>query len=144
MDANAGREARTECNQISNEAQFLVNVLPNVETEAVERLHPQLSAIKVVLLDLNHPAGGIPRLVKNSSPQHVFIQYIAHTEILKRKSEIKNQKPKTATVSPTYTPPVLNLWFTPRSLMASNSFILPCFFYVFELNIFNSVKERKS
>ncbi|KAF8182195.1 hypothetical protein K438DRAFT_1600950 [Mycena galopus ATCC 62051] len=58
MDAHPDHEAHTffmECNQISNEAQFLVDALPNVETEAVERLHRQLNAIKVILLDLNDP-----------------------------------------------------------------------------------------
>ncbi|KAF8186206.1 hypothetical protein K438DRAFT_2154113 [Mycena galopus ATCC 62051] len=58
MDAHPDHEAHTffmQCNQISNEAQFLVDALPNVETEAVERLHRQLNAIKVILLDLNDP-----------------------------------------------------------------------------------------
>ncbi|KAF8207865.1 hypothetical protein K438DRAFT_1575587 [Mycena galopus ATCC 62051] len=58
MDADADHEAHTffmECNKISNEAQFLVDALPNVEIQAAERLHRQLNAIKVILLDLNDP-----------------------------------------------------------------------------------------
>ncbi|KAF8171358.1 hypothetical protein K438DRAFT_1773205 [Mycena galopus ATCC 62051] len=63
MDADAGHEAHAffmECNQISNKAQCLMDALPNVETAAVERLHHQLNAIKVILLDLNDPADEIP------------------------------------------------------------------------------------
>ncbi|KAF8197212.1 hypothetical protein K438DRAFT_1760005 [Mycena galopus ATCC 62051] len=69
MDADADHEARTffmKCNQISNKAQFLMNTLPNVETEAVEHLHRQLNAIKVILLDLNNAADEFLRLVKSS------------------------------------------------------------------------------
>ena len=76
MDADADHEARTfmECNQISNKAQFLVNTLPNVETEAVEHLHRQLNAIKVILLDLNNAADGFLQLVKSSSPLCVIVR----------------------------------------------------------------------
>ncbi|KAF8214306.1 hypothetical protein K438DRAFT_1927392 [Mycena galopus ATCC 62051] len=60
-------------NYISNEAQFLVYALANVETEAVECLHRQLNAIKVILPDLNNLADGIHWPVESSSPQHVFL-----------------------------------------------------------------------
>ncbi|KAF8175057.1 hypothetical protein K438DRAFT_1771322 [Mycena galopus ATCC 62051] len=62
MDANADHEAHNcfmECNQTSNEAQFLVNALPNV---------------KVILLDLNRAADGFLRHVKSSSPLRVFVR----------------------------------------------------------------------
>ncbi|KAJ6479899.1 hypothetical protein C8R47DRAFT_983223 [Mycena vitilis] len=44
-----------ECHQISNESQFLVDSLPNVETAAVERACRQLNAIRVILVALNDP-----------------------------------------------------------------------------------------
>ncbi|KAF8187668.1 hypothetical protein K438DRAFT_1764824 [Mycena galopus ATCC 62051] len=58
MDTNTDHEVHAffmECNQISNEAQFLMDALPNVKTEAVKHLYQQLNAIKVILLDLNDP-----------------------------------------------------------------------------------------
>ncbi|KAJ7882087.1 hypothetical protein B0H14DRAFT_2565607 [Mycena olivaceomarginata] len=56
MDEAVHDEARhfMECHQISNESQFLVDSLPNVET-AVERACRQLNAIRVILLALNDP-----------------------------------------------------------------------------------------
>ncbi|KAJ6504971.1 hypothetical protein C8R45DRAFT_817521 [Mycena sanguinolenta] len=44
-----------ECNLITNEAQFLVDALPNVETAAVERLSRQLNAIRVILTAMDDP-----------------------------------------------------------------------------------------
>ncbi|KAF7371393.1 Ethylene-and jasmonate-responsive plant defensin [Mycena sanguinolenta] len=44
-----------ECNLITNEAQFLVDALPNVETAEVERLSRQLDAIKVILTAMDDP-----------------------------------------------------------------------------------------
>ncbi|KAF8146754.1 hypothetical protein K438DRAFT_1780595 [Mycena galopus ATCC 62051] len=77
MDADADHEVYTflmECNQISNKVQFLMNPLPNVKIEAVEHLHRQLNAIKVILLDLNNAADGFLRLVKSSSPLRVIVR----------------------------------------------------------------------
>jgi hypothetical protein len=55
-----------ECHQISNEAQFLVDSLPNVHTAAVERASRQLNAIRVILIALEDPdsdAASIDNLV---------------------------------------------------------------------------------
>ncbi|KAJ7077621.1 hypothetical protein C8R44DRAFT_863231 [Mycena epipterygia] len=59
MDDDSGHdEARhffMECHQISKEAQFLVDSLPNVETTAVEHACRQLNAVREILIALNDP-----------------------------------------------------------------------------------------
>ncbi|KAJ7153363.1 hypothetical protein C8R46DRAFT_826528, partial [Mycena filopes] len=45
----------TECHTISTEAQFIVDLLPNAETAAVERVTHQLDAIQDILVGLQDP-----------------------------------------------------------------------------------------
>ncbi|KAJ7447926.1 hypothetical protein B0H11DRAFT_1878548 [Mycena galericulata] len=79
-----------ECHQISKEAQFLVDSLPNADSAAVERACRQLSAIRVILIALNDPhstPAELDDLDTLESYRQIFI-YLGDNGLLDMENEI--------------------------------------------------------